>query len=327
VVTTHCLHVYRHSIYKTGLPLWQGIAIVICMVFSLHANSLFDQGNELYRQGKFEKAIKIYEQVLEQDVNRTLVYYNMGNAWYQLSNLTKATACYKMTITESPDFFPGYLNLGIVLHELADWPSTIVILEEARTVEPLNQQVLLILSVAYKNLKVYSEAIRCLKEALALDSTQYNCYFLLYDIYQEIDDWYEAQYYLKKYPDSGSRADEKYRLLGGIAEIEENWEYAMQCYRRQINISPNNKWAWYKIIEISSLTGKPLLAIDYAHTALQQYPDFGELALLAGNIAFNTSQWDHAEQFYRQASRSGEARGLIGLQNIKKAVPESDDLY
>ena len=311
---------FKHLGFCGKIPSWPGMAIAVFMVYSANANSLFDQGNELYRQGRFEHAVKMYEQALMENANRTLVYFNMGNAWYQLNELTKAAACYKMTVNESPDFFSGLLNLGIVLHELEDWPSTIVILEEARTAEPSNKQVLLILSVAYKNLKIYSKAIRCLKESLVIDSTQYDCYFLLYDICQEIEDWYEAQYYLNKYPDSGNRADEKYRLLGSIAEINEDWKYAMRCYRRQIEISPNNKWAWYKMIEITSISGKPLLAIDYARTALKRYPDFGELALMAGNIAFNNNQLDHAERFYMQASRNGEARGLVGLQNIRKTV-------
>jgi tetratricopeptide (TPR) repeat protein len=278
----------------------------------------FNQANDLYRRGRFTAALIQYEKALKEGGSPALVFFNMGNAYYQLEKPDMAIGCYQSAVLESPDFFAAYLNLGILYHAQEDWPSAAVIMEQARVMEPNNKDVLLILSVAYKNLQAWARAVECLTRALETDSSLVDCYFLLYDIHQELGDRREARRYLNNYPDDARRADEKYRLLGNMAENNGNLDKAAFYYGRQARMAPENRWARYKLVEVIFNSGKALLALETAKEALQDFNDFGELALLAGNIAFKSEYWPDAVSFYAKAHRLGEARGLVGLQNMRK---------
>jgi len=55
----------------------------------------FEQANQLYRNGEFERAAKFYEEILSHDYESPELYYNLGNAYYKLNNLAAAILNYE----------------------------------------------------------------------------------------------------------------------------------------------------------------------------------------------------------------------------------------
>ncbi len=56
---------------------------------------LFDQGNEKYRHGRYEEAIKFYELILSKNIKNGHVYFNLGNSYYKQNNIGKAILNYE----------------------------------------------------------------------------------------------------------------------------------------------------------------------------------------------------------------------------------------
>lgn len=69
--------------------------ILISQVYGQEASLQFDQANELYRAGKFDKAAELYEQVAHNSYNDPALYYNLGNAYYKLGKFPAAILDYE----------------------------------------------------------------------------------------------------------------------------------------------------------------------------------------------------------------------------------------
>ncbi len=284
------------------------------------AGGLFTAGNQAYGKGNFAQAAELYRLSIREGASASLAHFNRGNCFYQMNMIPKAIVCYQEAALEAPGFFSAYLNLGILYQMQEDWPAAISTLEIADAIEPDNKQVVLILAIAYRNLKAYAAAVRCIERAMDLDSTLHDCDFLLFDIYQELEDFTTAVKCLDRYPDTGKRAGEKYHLLAGIAEVRGEMEKSAFLYRKEIERAPDNRVAHYNLVNALNKSGHGLLAIETAREALRRFDEYADLAILAGNIAFERSDLREAGKFYQKAYALKDARGLIGLQNVAKAA-------
>lgn len=63
----------------------------------------FEQGNALYRDGKFEKAIVSYENVLREGVASSSLYFNLGNAYYRLGRTAPTILAYERALRLDPN--------------------------------------------------------------------------------------------------------------------------------------------------------------------------------------------------------------------------------
>ena len=55
----------------------------------------FEQANKLYRDGEYEKAAALYEQVVNNGYEHASLYYNLGNAYFKLKNIPAAILNYE----------------------------------------------------------------------------------------------------------------------------------------------------------------------------------------------------------------------------------------
>ena len=58
-------------------------------------DSLFVNANNLYQSGDYNKAINAYESLIDKDIDKGILWYNMANAYYQLNQLGYARLYYE----------------------------------------------------------------------------------------------------------------------------------------------------------------------------------------------------------------------------------------
>jgi tetratricopeptide (TPR) repeat protein len=63
---------------------------------------LFDKGNDLYNEGKFQDAINTYERILDTDYHSAELYFNLGNAYYKLNRIAPSIYYYEKALMLSP---------------------------------------------------------------------------------------------------------------------------------------------------------------------------------------------------------------------------------
>lgn len=76
------------------------------------AQTAFDKGNELYRQGKYQEAAKSYESIVKDGKESAEVYFNLGNAYYKMNRIAPAIYNYEKSLLLKPNDKDTKINLG-----------------------------------------------------------------------------------------------------------------------------------------------------------------------------------------------------------------------
>lgn len=102
------------------------ILILFALVFlsqSLLADNnkaMIDSANHFYTKGKYEKAIKYYEQVLENGYESAGLYYNLGNAYYKSHKIASAILNYERARLRDPGNEDIKYNLQLARKQITD---------------------------------------------------------------------------------------------------------------------------------------------------------------------------------------------------------------
>ena len=89
--------------------------ILILLSFNIYANSdkiLLEKANKFYKNGEYEKALKIYKKV-EADKKNSALFYNMGNIYFKMKNYPYAKFYYLKALKIAPSDKQIYHNLLI----------------------------------------------------------------------------------------------------------------------------------------------------------------------------------------------------------------------
>jgi len=82
-----------------------GISILLLFSGSLYSqevDELMQQAGNFYRNGEFDKAIKIYEGLRNDGYEGTSLYFNLANSYYRIGKLGYSILNYERALKESP---------------------------------------------------------------------------------------------------------------------------------------------------------------------------------------------------------------------------------
>ncbi|MEE4000193.1 CDC27 family protein [Tenacibaculum sp. FZY0031] len=76
--------------------------LVSISTFAQNANDVFLSANSLYKEGKYEEAIKLYEQIEDENLASSEVYYNLANCYYKLHKIAPTIYNYEKALQLNP---------------------------------------------------------------------------------------------------------------------------------------------------------------------------------------------------------------------------------
>ncbi|MCX7983746.1 MAG: tetratricopeptide repeat protein [Bacteroidetes bacterium] len=80
------------------------IAVVSPYLYSIeNPYTLFERGNIFYKNGQYEHAAKIYQQIIDSGYISAEVYYNLGNSYYRLERLAQAILAFERAARLKPN--------------------------------------------------------------------------------------------------------------------------------------------------------------------------------------------------------------------------------
>ncbi|MCL7752413.1 tetratricopeptide repeat protein [Polaribacter sp. Z022] len=78
------------------------LLIIANSVTAQNVDSLFVSANNLYKNGKFQKAIDLYKKVESQELVSSELYYNLGNSYYKLNKVGPSIYYYEKALKLNP---------------------------------------------------------------------------------------------------------------------------------------------------------------------------------------------------------------------------------
>lgn len=82
--------------------------------------NIISQANEAYKNKKFDKAIELYESIVNQNIESPELYFNLGNSYYKLSKIAPAILNYERAKLLSPNDEDINFNLSIAQKNTID---------------------------------------------------------------------------------------------------------------------------------------------------------------------------------------------------------------
>ncbi|MGO3183049.1 MAG: tetratricopeptide repeat protein [Aequorivita sp.] len=80
------------------------ILILLISITGFAQNTeLFDQGKELYKNGKYQQAANAWMQILDKGEHSAELYFNLGNAQYKLNHIGPSVYYYEKALQLSPN--------------------------------------------------------------------------------------------------------------------------------------------------------------------------------------------------------------------------------
>jgi len=96
------------------------ISHFVIMADQTGRDHLFNQGNQLYNEKNYKKAITTYHKLLKQGFESGGLYYNLGNAYYKTGNIGKAILYYEKALKLLPDNENIQFNLKLARLKIRD---------------------------------------------------------------------------------------------------------------------------------------------------------------------------------------------------------------
>jgi len=82
-------------------------------IFAENFENIFQNANESYKKGDYQKAINLY-QLIEKSNESDILYYNMGNAYAKLEKFGYAILYYEKSLSINPNNSDALFNLKMV---------------------------------------------------------------------------------------------------------------------------------------------------------------------------------------------------------------------
>ena len=135
---------------------------------TIESKKQFEQGVIHTKSGKYEEAIKHYQQAISLKEDFTEAYHELGYAYYKLNKYEDAVAASKQAIALNPKNADTHHNLGLAYGSLGQWQEAIKAFQQAIAIKSNYAVAYYDLGVAYKKVLEDESAIAAFQEAIRL---------------------------------------------------------------------------------------------------------------------------------------------------------------
>jgi len=280
------------------------------------AGPSLDSANSFYSQGKLPEAVKFYKKALAAGENPVLCYFNCANAYFQLDSLSSALIYYRQCINLAPDFVKAHLNLAIIYYMLGDLGRCIAASKQTLRLDPGSQKMRLVLAAAFEKSGSIPEAATEYEYIVRKYPEMTETYLALGQIYRNLHDYETAIEWLGEYPPTGKNYPYVLLLIADIYDQAGDMPRSLYYLQKSFE-NDKKKNTFFRIVEAQKQMGNDFVALETAMEGMTLFPDFPDLMILAGNIAFGRGFIEKAEFCYSKAYALGSPAAVVGLENVR----------
>lgn len=212
--------------------------------------TVFQQANQLFREGKLEEAVIVYQKAITQNPQFYGAYQNLGEALGKLGRLDEAVKMYRKAIELKPSADWLHQELGLLLEKLEKKQDAIELDNKASNTKPgLQESERNLESALHGEVEVHEEP-----------QSAEDCYHLANALYNSAN-WKEAITYYRQLINTDLDSAVVHRRLGYALAQEQRWKEAVVEYRQALDLHSSVEDAYQDIG-------------DFQDTEIYFFPDY-----------------------------------------------------
>ena len=295
-------------------------SIFLLTIPAFAAQSFYDlqeRANDLYRKGKFNQAIILYQKAMDRGADPSAISFNIANSYYQMEKYPESAAAYRRAVDyTNGKFAPAVFNMASVYFRLKQYPECIAAYHRALKLEPTNVSGWLYLGEAYSKVGDKVGTLRAIEKAYVLDKTDISIVYQLSEANIALGDFDRAVSVVREGYAAHPEEVDFLVYLGDVFRLNKQYEESAASYREALGIRPDDVNVMYKLADVLVEDNKSFIAMDVLNSILQIKPSFSDAAIFLGNLAYDTKFLDRAESAYELAAKCGNPEAIYGLKNM-----------
>lgn len=250
----------------------------------------FVMGMVLIHQKDIEQALRVYQQIGEDEPDFPQIHTRLSFAYYETGDSDGAMREAKTALAGNPDDPVAHLNLGAALRDMRNFDAAKTEFQESIRSKPDYALAYTNLAVMLDDLRDHQGAIANYRKAIALQPSDALAHYNLGVVYGEIEDYQSA---ITEYREAK-------RLDPARLDVRQNLGSAL-------------------------IHTNPAAAITEFRELVALAPDYPVCHLCLGNALYSVGRMEDAEKEFRIAMRADPADPIVHLQ--VGAVREAEKKY
>lgn len=232
--------------------------------FPKNAQDHIEKGNNLYKNGRYAKALCEYNIAINMDPGNILAWENLGWAYWKSGNVSSAFKIWDNLLNLHPDDINVVNRVASIYGNVYCYDKSIKLYEKSLSFKPGQKEVLIDMAKVFKRMGNYSDA------------------------YEKIT------IVRKDYPNE----EEILCLLAAILEMTAQYGNAIEIWKQLGNINPTSLEYKFNIAINQFRAGHYKEAVILANEILQEKPDYTEAIRLLAEEAVVRNDLFQAQQIF-----------------------------
>lgn len=195
---------------------------------------------ELNNSGNYEEAVKIKQELIEQEPENARYYNSLGISLHELKRYEEALEAKKRAVELEPENARYNNSLGTTLHAMKYYNEALEAKEKAVELEPENALYHDSLSVTLHVMKQYEEAAEEARKAVELEPENARYHDSLSKTLHAMEQYEEAAEEARKTVELEPENAEYHSSLGATLHAMKHYNEALEAKKRAIELEPKN---------------------------------------------------------------------------------------
>tara|TARA_R110001592_G_scaffold336019_1_gene621105 strand:+ start:368 stop:2482 length:2115 start_codon:yes stop_codon:yes gene_type:complete len=254
-----------------------------------------------YQVGNTQKAIQLYQQVIQADPKNADANHLLGVIAFQGGDLALGAQLIKKAIQAKPSMLQAYNNLGVILQEQGKLEDAHRVYLKILKMKPDYAEAHCNLGLILKDLGQTDKAISSLKRAIEINPEHVNAYNGLGVICRSRHQNHDAINFYQKVLALAPNSSEAYNNLGNALSDLEKYDEAVNSFSKAIQLNPGYADAYSNLGKIYEKNGHLKQAQEYFIKALTIKPNNPGFVFNMGRNFSAKGEHLEAAKYYKKA--------------------------
>jgi len=275
-------------------------------------------GNVLFGTGKYEDAVKQYQQALELDPSSDYALGQLADAYQKVGNPAAAEADYRKAIALRPNYWAVYSGLGALYWGQARYADAAEMFRKVTELAPENYSGYSNLGAIYVLQGRYEDAITQLKRSITLRPTVIaytnlgSAYFSLRRYADAADSFQEgARLDERSWFNWGNLGDALYWVPGRRSEAVKAYHTAISLAQAKLEVNPRDASTWATVAGYYAMLDDRRHAMESLQRAVEIAPKDPDVTFRAAIVYKHFGDTSRCLDWLRKAIAAGVSRSSI----------------